>query len=436
MLANFVRTLYYSNYYPLAEIVLVGQGDEHQRSQWVTELGFSTRYGENGKAYLFLPHCYWKGNADSSSCRMSNVILFNAALIILFLNGCRLGYPTLAGIVVMLVGSNPFQVQEVQAHSNVFSWSISVAILALAMHLGYLLRPGPARVSAYLGAAGFGFLLATVRQVRTEPTVIMISVVAAILLNFKLRFRNRVALIVVLLGSLSLAQAGWKSYFAFKINQAEQVCRERGGVPYSGPRDDYHILWHPLWCGLGDYGQDRGYAWDDAAAWRYVQTILLKDYHISVNFDKSGYYLDSNWDNQPAYPRLLTEYPQCEPITRAKVVADIRENPVWYGIILLRRLNRVLRETTPIRLTWAERSLSLPFSGWICVPLLLLLAMARSRLGLLILFVAPTSMTSILVYSGRGTCLYSVFHILGAGLLLAFLLEALLQWKAPARGVA
>lgn len=428
-LERFVDALYRFDYYPLAQVTVLDAQGQPTSPAWYTELGFATRFGENAKAYLFLPKCYWQGNSDNPSCSPSNFLFFTLALIVLFLNGCRLGFPTLSLVLVVLLGSNPFQLQEVYARSNIFSWTLSSAILLLGLHLGYLLRPGPLRGLAWAGAIGCGVLLASLRQVRTEPALMAISVLLTLTFCARSKAWTRIALGGLLMLSVFSAQALWKDFFSSKIRQAERVCRQWGGVPYSGPREDHHIVWHTLWIGLGDYGQDGGFAWNDKAAWAYALPILREQFGLDIQLNQSGYYLTTNWDNQLPYPRLLTDYHDYEQVMKARVVSAISANPIWYGGILLRRINRVLHETTPIRIL----GLPLPFHGLLVLPLLMVLAIRRSRLALLILFVVPTSATALAIYSGRGTCLSSMYHLVSAALLLTFVWERALP-RCPLAG--
>lgn len=420
MLEKFVDSLYRLNLFPLAQITLVGP---NQVPQWVTELGIATRYGDHAKAYLYLPDAYWKGNADAPSLSPSSFLAFSLALLGLFVQGCRYGYPTLAAALVLLLGSNPFQLQEIYNRSNIFSWTITVAIVSLAFQLGCLLEPEAKTARLPLSSVILGILLGSMRQVRSETCLIAASIAVSFLLLRRLSKAQRVLRIAVMVGALMLTQMGWKAYFHGKVAQAEAACRAWGGRPYSGPRDDNHALWHPLWCGLGDYGSDRGYVWDDRAPWRYAQPLLREQYHIEVEFDASGYYLTSVWDDQPAYPKVMTDIPQYEGLIRAKVVGDITQNPLWMGSILLRRINRIIRETTPVRATVGGYSLPLPFTGLLCLPLLLVLVASRNRLALPILFVIPTSLVSLLIYSGRGTCFYSIYHLVAAAVVLTYVLE-------------
>ena len=88
------------------------------------------------------------------------------------------------------------------------------------------------------------------------------------------RRRVRLALAAVLLASFFGASKAWECYFARLFDRAFATVKAAGAHPYTGPRQHYHMGWHSVWCGLGDFAQDRGYDWDDNAAKDYARPTL------------------------------------------------------------------------------------------------------------------------------------------------------------------
>jgi hypothetical protein len=119
---------------------------------------------------------------------------------------------------------------------------------------------------------------------------------------------------------------------------------------------------------------------------------------------------------------------------RSKVLGDIARDPLWYLGILAQRAGRILTETTPVRLRWGGGWVTLPMHGLVVLPVLGVLAWARAwRLVKLIVFFAPLSLMALVVYSGRGMCYYSCYHLAVAAVLVALLVEAGL-WARRAQG--
>src|SRR5690606_8937827 len=106
-------------------------------------------------------------------------LAFIVALSALFASMWWVRRPVLGGLLVALLGSNPFQLFEVNGRENVFGINISVAILLLAIHVPLLQRwwrPHPRWV--FLWPLCVGVLMSTVRTVRSEPVTIVLAAAA------------------------------------------------------------------------------------------------------------------------------------------------------------------------------------------------------------------------------------------------------------------
>jgi len=82
-----------------------------------------------------------------------------------------------------------------------------------------------------------------------------------------------------------------------------------------------HALWFGVWAGLGDFDRERGYQWLDAA----VNEAVARQGGTPI---RQGVYDPGN-----------------EVILRAQVLRDVRQDPLWYGGILLRRLGATLTQS-------------------------------------------------------------------------------------------
>ena len=118
-----------------------------------------------GRGLLYLPYAIWTGSARNPSLAPTHAVAFTLALGALFAAFWWARDPVLGAASVALLGSNPYQLAEVHAIQNVFGWTITTGLLALALTLP-LLRSRGARRWAWLAPLLVGALLGTVRQIR------------------------------------------------------------------------------------------------------------------------------------------------------------------------------------------------------------------------------------------------------------------------------
>ena len=217
------------------------------------------------------------------------------------------------------------------------------------------------------------------------------------------------ALCVLCLCVFQLVSAGWARYWDAKYQRTVSVVRACGGIPYTGPRDSHHVVWHMLWMGLGDFDTAKKYAWGDGNAFEYAAPIMkrrgvLPKDHAQPGTETSNYFHDG------VYPKYIADAPDYHKILRDKIIADIRADPLWYFKILLRRTGRILVDITPARLGFGAHWVNIPLAGWFLLPTLLVLMVARHwRYIKLIVFGMSLSALPLLMYSGGGRTYYSVY---------------------------
>lgn len=345
-----------------------------------TEWGHTIRFGDRGRAMLFLPDVWLSGSTawDRLSVVPAHYLLFTGALMALFAACWWAGAPLLGAVLVALAGSNPFQLYETYLNNNLFSWPISIGLLCLALCLPLLgLRRAPGWY-VWLCPLAAGLVLAASRQIRSEPALMAVGVLLALLTIPRTPWLKRLALAGVLLAGMCGGQAGFNAYFDHKIAEANQVVRQLGQEPYNGPIKAYHNLWHPIWCGLGDFDTKYGHQWRDQAAFESSLPILKSRYGINPP-PWNGELVFGNWfwDRQRRYYRSPINIPEHELVVKGKVLADIAADPLWYGEILLKRAWRVLTQLTPLRLAVGPWWLWLPNLGYLFLPLLALLIFKR-----------------------------------------------------------
>jgi tetratricopeptide (TPR) repeat protein len=429
---EFVYFLYYLDLYPVVSLsdsprVQSAEGArrliQEEGGTLAMDRYWTTRYGELGKTYLYLPSAWARGRAARPRMLHANAIGFTLALLLLYVSFWHVRKPGLGALLVLLLGSNPFQVNEVYATNNLFGWPITITLLLLALHVPLLY--GQARSRLWLPglALASGVILGTVRQIRTEPILVLVAVAAAYLTATHVRSWLRLAAVVVLGGAYLGASSGWTAYFDAKFREAQRVVRAAGGHVYNGPRQTHHFFWHALWCGLGDFDQKYGHRWSDITAYSYAWSILQQR-HVP---DPSGYppraadatdvfSLAVYWDEGRLYPQTPYETPMYAELIRNKVIRDIVHDPAWYVGILSRRIARLLAESTPPSLALGNGWwVSLPgraLWGYIGLGAALWLLWKRDWPSLkLTLFTLPLAGTALFVYSGGGTPLYSIAHL-------------------------
>lgn len=391
--------------------------------------------GDRGKIFLFYLDAWLKGVPWKPSVKPMHRLVFIVALGSLFYAFWRERRPLLGALVVLFLGSNPFQLFEVNVNENVFSWNITLAILLLAIHLPLLTQRRVDPRWAYVWPIATAVLMATVRTIRSEPMPMLAAAVGSYLVvrfqgtrNIREVWLRRASLVATFFVVFLLGHAGWTRYFADKHEVARTKLAAIGGHPFPGNVRMYHHFWHPVWCGLGDFDKTHGYVWDDFKALEYAKPILESKFHEYVpsgswrNAPKNS---DEFWDDQGLYKKLPYDIPHYSDVIRDKVLSDIRREPGWYANILYQRLKRVLFEATPVRLTGWRGWWEVPVAvGKLFLPLAALMIALRSRLGVaLLLFTLPTLTTAVLVYSDRGVVWYGVFHLLAAAIVVAIFIE-------------
>lgn len=378
------------------------------------------RYGDFGKLFMPWPDAFLRGDPAHASVRPFNEILFVGALLAVWWAFWRERRPLLGGLVVLLAGSNPFQLFETYVRANVFSVPMSVALLALAVHLPYLSgRKGPER-GAWAIAVASGVVLATVREIRTEAAVIALAA-AATYASMRGPWARRIGLVVAFVAAFGLTGQAWSGYWSRGFERAARFVERAGGRVFSGRHSLNHALWHAVYCGLGDYGGDKGFVWEDRLAFRWATTRdpVTNPRPIPYHY-REGYYFEETYeDGTHIAPTDLPEYNR---LVRDRVLGVIRGDPLWYGRILLQRAGAVLGRATPATLSAGVAQVRLPGVGWLLVPILLLALFLRRGFEVkLILFTLPLSAVAMLVYSGRGVTNYGIAHLVALAVALDML---------------
>jgi hypothetical protein len=319
--------------------------------------------------------------------------------------------PLLGGLVVLFVGSNPFQILETYLRPNIFSVPISVAMLALAACLPYLSGRRGADKRAWITALAAGLALATFREIRTEAAIIAVAVLAT-WLTLRAPRSRRLGLAAVFMLTLMGTGAAWRSYWSRGFERSAQVVGQAGGRVFAGRHSVNHEVWHAVWCGLGDFGGDKGFHWDDRLAFRWATTRDPATNPKPIPYTyRDGYYFEETYDG--VHPIAPTDLPEYNTLVRDRVLRVVREDPLWYARVLLQRVGAVLGQATPATITVGAAQLRVPGAAWLLLPVLVLLLVRRRWFeAKLVAFALPLSAVALAVYSGRGMTNYGIAHLL------------------------
>jgi len=428
---RFVYFYYYLGWYPLATTTdpedLTYSRDGAKKalrhpSTLRTEMGHTTRYGDLGKVWLYFPHVWIFGFNPEPNLLTANTAGFIFALITIFSAAVYIERPVLGLVLVVLAGSNPFQLYETYVRHNVFGWPIIVLLLIIGIQLPLITSYQITRKQRLLYPVITGGLLSTVCQIRSEPATIIAGVGVSYLILNLLKLRSRVLMIITLILAFTLGSIAWSSYFSHKIKQTEAMLKKIGGTPYNGPRDTRHLIWHPIWCGLGDFDQKYGYKWDDR-----VPAKLFETFNQDKKLKRStgAYVYENYWDEKQYYYKTPYEIPGYTQFIKKMILHDITHDPLWYGQILLRRLKRIATKTSPLRIAMGRHYIQVNFPMYlILLPVFFLAVLSKNRLAVVLLILSLcTSITSFLIFSGKNMTMYSSYHLISASLAVTWIFE-------------
>lgn len=435
----------------------------------------NARSGDSGRIWLFLPAALLRGQPDNFDTVWINAAIFSLALTFLVIMMWRLRKLPLGIFLVLFLGSHPFQLYEIYATNspangttgNVFALAITISVFLLAIHLPVIFNKKIAAFFLWSLPIISGVILATARHIRTEFIPVIISVAFCYLTIQKLRWGRRIILTIILFSTFFIGSQAWENYFKLKHQRTVQFLEKIEGNPYNGPRFIYHGFWHPLFVGLGDFGQKHGYAnWNDNVAINYASPLLKTKLGDDLNTyfirDEKGFFeitksvlnqlkeegfpgdtlkplkrerfaneyefltaiekiigreqtekyktLLLKYSHQYAYTHPIALMPEYDEILRQKIVGDIINHPFWFLNILKKRTIRILTDVAPAGLLIGGHRLYLPIGGIIFIPTLCVLIYLRSwELLKLLCFALPLALAAFIIHSGKGMTYYSIF---------------------------
>lgn len=176
------------------------------------------------------------------------------------------------------------------------------------------------------------------------------------------------ALLVYNPENLSFKKVIWKNlikavlvvvcFFAFKglvifgLKQFQFYSAKKLNLPLSQEQiaksDFSHAIVHSLWCGLGDFGSDKGYEWNDRAAYKFAidrDEILRKGERDQIEKCRFGAvfrrYYTFGLREDYTFSDVFFAANRYNKIIGDKVFADISGDILWYLKILGKRISRI-----------------------------------------------------------------------------------------------
>ena len=411
---------------------------EHGKGLVVDE-GVTFGSGDRGRVYLYFVDAWLNHRSIEPKLLYANSIGFGLSLCALFTGFWWIRKPWMGAIAVVLLGSNPFQLYITYRQENVFGWAITTALFMMAMHLPLMTsRAIKARWVWYMPVVA-GLVLSMARTVRSEGSLMAVSVILVYMTLAGATWKKRAALSAIFVVTLTVAGFGYVKHFERKFQQSHSLMVKAGGTPYTGPLQIYHEIWHPIFCGLGDYDTKYGYKWDDRVGYAYAYPILTGKYGLKLpHWQPDWYTFNATYDDNHTYPIFFGQTPHYNDVIRDKVLGDIKRDPKWYFEIIKKRIWRVLTETSPLSVYTSVKeepyTTSSPLMGLLCVPLALFLALARRWTHLKILiFTLPLTAPALIIFSDKGMTFYSTFHYFGFAILCSVLAAGARSWlRKPA----
>ena len=415
---HFVYHYYYNDLFPVVSLAENKPYSQKGASDLLDAAGADllmeyrhwARLGENSRIFAYMPGALIKGSPEAPSVKWFNAMVFVLALLICFLGFVRAGKKYLGGLLVLLVNITPFFWYEVYQNENVFALPGSVFLMVLGLNVPLLFRWVPFWKAFGLSALS-GVLIGCFSEMRSEIVAVAGSAMLLHLFAATYNPRRRWALVAILAVGVVATRQSLRGYFEYKFQEAYEVVREHGGHPYTGLRIKSHLLWHPIFCGLGDFDTEYGFAWSDHVAYAYAVPAIKAKYGLAIRYTPGNYHTDYYYDRAKKYYVKFDEIGVYDGILREKVLTTIRNDPLWYIEILAKRSGRLLWRTLPV-----------PFLGFVMVGLWIYLFRKR-RWDYLVLVLAslPLSVTPLLIFSGGNT----VYNSMYSYIVLAMVVELL-----------
>jgi len=378
----------------------------------IMEYGHWSRLGENLRIITYYPNAIIRGSPENPSVKLFNSIFFVLGLILVFIAFVKINKALLGSIIVAIVNMTPFFIYEIYQNQNILALLTSGFLIVLALNLKLIFAKKVSIYKLIIISILSGIVVGFTSEIRGETIIIIGSTLLIYLLSKSLKWYLKIIPIVLVIIAMFFTKTEIKNYFNNNFEQTYQLVKEHNGHVYNGKRNNAHIFWHPIYCGLGDFDKKYGYKWSDRVAFEYSIPILKEKYNLDFKYNKGDLFLDEYYDKDKLYYKKFDDFVEYEEIMKDKVLSDIKSDPLWYANILVKRFVRILTITLPI-----------PLIGWISLLLIFILFRIKQWNYLKFIIISlPLSFTPFVIYSGDGTTYNSFFPIITISIIIYWLI--------------
>jgi hypothetical protein len=424
---HFFYFQYYLNLFPIA---IPGEKEYNKTAatsllqqkgyESLMEVEHWTRLGENARIWAFYPSAIWNKSAENPTLKGFNSLVFLISLLIFFVGFFAVKMPLQGMILTIMLLLTPFFHYEVFARENIFALLHCSFLILLGINLPIIFGGYKKFLPVFISSIITGIIIGFFTEMRAEIKALTISFL--LIYTFSKYVSLKLKLVGILLFFLFFGGTKWaiRQHFDNKFDEAAKIVRIHKGNVYTGNRIKEHNFWHPVFCGLSDFGSDKGYEWDDRIAYNYALPIMKEKYEVDYKYS-GQYHLDEYYDLAHKYYIKFDEIDGYEDIIKANVLEQITKHPWWYLKILLKRV-------------WVILTITIPFNylGILLVPLVVLLFWYKNFNYLLLFFASLSlSATPLIIYSGRGTAFNSMYPYFILLFLLLVIIEVMHHrfWK-------
>lgn len=415
---SFTYFYFYKNLYPLRSTFedksysVEGADDilENHKETLDTDNSFYITWGDHGKSLLLLIDSIFKGDPKNPSVIGVNSFLFIFALSAIYISFKKQGYELLGILLVLFLGSHPFQIFEIYKNENIFGWNIMIMLFLLSVNLG-LFKADISTKTAYIISIISGVILGIVSHIRIESTGPALACVL-IYLTLHVSKAIKIKLVLGLLLGAIFTSVLLSTYFNYKISQTYKLVKDLNVTSNQvfESRKNYHTIWHPIMIGFADYDTKYDFKWDDNMAYKYARPILQEKYPKQFPAALSG--------------ESMSATPEYNAVIRNKVLSTILMDPFWYLGILSRRVNSIFLDAVPLQIHFGNFVVTFYNASLLYLPLLTYLFIKREWFFIkILLFSLSASLPILIIHSSRNITNISCYHYFAVAIILYLLIK-------------
>lgn len=396
---RFLYFYYYTGHFPLTTIDSPLVYSKHSAEEKIVNNGNNlmmeykhwSRLGEHARIWCLMPGAWWRMSPQYPTLTIFNALIFAISLMTLY-HGFYKSGNALAGIAILIIiFLTPYFWYEVFENQNIFALLHCIFFIIVGFTLPYILHVKKISIYTLVFISIIAMAISVGSEMRNEIIVLLAVLMLAILFfkSYSIWYKSIWVAWVFIICVCSKMLVRY--YFDKKYEACTQMVKNVGGHVYNGKRIAGHNFWHPVFCGLGDFDTQKGYAWHDTVAYHYAMPLLQKQVNTPLYYS-GRYHLDNYYDSAHKYYIKFDEIPQYEKIVKDKVISDIKNEPFWYMQILTKRIVQILYCTLPF-----------PYLGfWAIIGCFYFTRKKEYDYVKLILLSLPLSANAFIIYALKG----------------------------------